>query len=64
MGYAFGRGSYNISRQQYEAAVSRVGSAPLDTLSADFAWLAGEPMQQLLRQYAGRGEFEYLCRVG
>lgn len=55
LGYAFGRGSYNISREQYAAAVAHVGSAPLDAIASDFAWLQGEPMQQLLQQYAGRG---------
>jgi hypothetical protein len=55
LGYVFGRGSYNISSQQYAAAVAHVGSAPLDAIAADFSWLMGEPMQQLLQQYRNRG---------
>lgn len=55
MGYAFGRGSYNISQQQYAAAVARVRGAPLDSIAADFGWLQGEPMAQLLQHYTSRG---------
>lgn len=58
MGYAFGRGSYNISREQYEAAVARVTSAPLASIAQDFAWIPGEPMGQLLQHYTSRGEAE------
>jgi len=55
-GYAFGRGSYNISREQYAAAVARVGGAALTAIAADFSWLAGEPMERLLQQYTSRGK--------
>lgn len=55
VGYAFGRGSYNISRQQYEAAVARVMSAPLAAIARDFAWMRGEPMGRLLQHYTSRG---------
>lgn len=54
-GYAFGRGSYNISREQYAAAVAHVGGAALKALEADFAWLPDEPMKELLQHYTSRG---------
>ena len=35
--------------------MSRVGGAALDALAADFSWLPGEPLEQLLQHYTSRG---------
>jgi hypothetical protein len=58
-GYGFGRGSYNISAQQYADAVAAVVSAPLASIAADFgALLRQEPMPALLQHYSAAGEVE------
>jgi hypothetical protein len=55
-GYGFGRGSYNISAQQYADAVAAVVSAPLASIAADFAaLLRQEPMPALLQHYSTAG---------
>jgi hypothetical protein len=55
-GYGFGRGSYNITAQQYADAVAAVVSAPLAAISADFAaLLRQEPMAALLQHYSTAG---------
>jgi hypothetical protein len=57
IGYGFGRGSYNISAQQYADAVAAVVSAPLASIAADFgALLRQEPMAALLQHYSAAGE--------
>jgi hypothetical protein len=59
IGYGFGRGSYNISAQQYADAVAAVVSAPLASIAADFgALLRQEPIAALLQHYSAAGEGE------
>eukprot|EP00775_Hariotina_reticulata_P006176 gene6176-6414_t len=55
-GYGFGRGSFNISREQYAAAVAAVWGASLASIAADFARLGPlEPMGQIIQQYSSPG---------
>jgi hypothetical protein len=55
-GYGFGRGSFNISREQYAAAVAAVWGAALSSIAADFDRLPPvEPMTLIIRQYNSPG---------
>lgn len=55
-GYGFGRGSFNISREQYAAAVAAVWGAALSSIAADFDRLPPvEPMTLIIQQYNSPG---------
>lgn len=70
MGYGFGRGSYNITPQQYAAAVARVQNAPLSAIAADFAAVkqlgssVHGTLLAILQHYTARGKvhtMQVLC---